>query len=739
MGTTNRSVCVIVLLLISPGVALCGAEIPSGWSLEFDDAADVEGAAVTFRPDPYEEDVPGVARGTVGDGLLRLTCDFEKDTRPGAAAVGYGTGWVWDTSQSRPFHPIELAKYPLAIVRYRSPDGSASGFVLHWRIQTPDGRQHNRWLGLDAPETFVTERIPLVDVATVKQETRLMGLAFVTSSTGTEARIEVDFIRVEGLGADEMAQVMPRKKLLDAYTLPPVPKWATEEFVFGCWDTGMWDWWPSHEALFSAMTRIHTNLICREETDLGSADPQQVLAAGLRAATAADVFGIKVMRRYWYVGRRLDIGVSYNVVKNYVKPLTEGLKDVPNFVGWNSIDEPGFADLWQTAGAKRIFEELDPGRVVVFPVNNVGFAELYKPYTTIFVSDRYPITQDKRDPWKVGPYVRSISLISDRPHWFIPQTFGTHPSKPKKTGDYALPTTEEWRLMVYLAVANGAKGILPWAGTTQMWASMWDAAGNECAMMPAIKEVGMRLVTVGPVLMATGIDVDSTIALTGPGADRGDARGLSVGALHDRAGGAWYLVVVNNSLTEYQGGEIVLDARTADLQLYDLYALAPVPDLRIAALAPGDGCIYLLGDGQAFEIDRERITAKRRAETIRVMKPDLRIARRWGMALAPVDALLERGESDRARQALAELMAGHEEYVACKAALVAAAAAFARIADSIYDEYFYKTKAGKDDGLLRIAQAKLTFLRERHLRGWNDNLLEDIQAFHLRMIHRIRQ
>jgi len=732
-------VCAIALLASSLGAAVCCAEAPVAWSLEFDDPADIKGASVTFRPDPYEQDVPGVVQATVEDGLLHMTCDFEKDARPGVGAIGYGKGWIWDTSKDRPFEPVELAKYPMAVVRYRSAGGSASGFVLHWRIQTPDGQQHNRWLGMRAPAEFVTERIPLANVATVQQETRLMGLAFVTSSNGKKSNIEIDTIRIEALSAAEMAQLMPRKKLLDSYTLPPVPKWAEEQFVFGCWDTGMWHWWPGHEGLFGAMTRAHTNLICREETDLGSSHPEQVLPAARRAAKAADVFGIKVMRRYWYAGRRLDLGISFNGIKNYVKPMVEGLKDVPNFVGWNNIDEPGFADVWQTVGAKRIFEELDPDRVVVFPVNNAGFAKLYKPYTTIFISDRYPIKQDKRDPWEVGPYVRSISLTSDRPHWFIPQTFGTHPSKPKTTGDYALPTAEEWRLMVYLAVANGAKGILPWAGTTRQWTAMWDAAGNECAMMPTIKEVGMRLVTVGPVLMKTRIDVDSKISATSPTADKDGGRGLSAGVLYDRGRDLRYLVVVNESLTKQQGGRIVTGDQTAGRQLYDLYALEPVRDLQIATLAPGDGRIYLLGDDEAFAADRERILSNRRTETLRVMKPDLRIARRWEMDLALVDGLIEKGESEEARKALEETMAKHEEYAACKAALAATAADFAKIADSIYDRYFYKFKEGKESGdqLIRVAQPKLTCLRERLIRGWRENLLEDIQAFHLWMTHRI--
>ena len=727
----------VALLLFSLGAAVGYAEAPVAWSLEFDDASDIKGASITFRPDPYEQDVAGVAQGTVEGGLLHMTCDFEKDARPGVGAIGYGIGWIWDTSKDRPFEPVELAKYPMATVRYRSPDGSASGFVLHWRIQTPNGQQHNRWLGMRAPAEFVTERIPLADVATVQQETRLMGLAFVTSSNGKKSNIEIDTIRIEGLSAGEMAQLMPRKKLLDSYTLPPVPEWATEQFVFGCWDTGMWHWWPGHEGLFGAMTRMHTNLICREETDLGSADPAQVLPAARRAAKAADVFGIKVMRRYWYAGRRLDLGISYNGIKNYVKPMVEGLKDVPNFVGWNNIDEPGFADLWQTVGAKRIFEELDPDRVVVFPVNNAGFAKLYKPYTTIFISDRYPISQDKRDPWEVGLYVRSISLMSDRPHWFIPQTFGTHPSKPKKIGDYALPTAEEWRLMVYLAVANGAKGMLPWAGTTRQWTAMWDAAGNECVMMPTIKEVGMRLVTVGPVLMKTTIDIDSRISVTTPIDNEGDGRDLSVVVLYDKGRDVRYLVVVNESLTKDQAGEVVLDDKTAGQRLYDLYELEPVGGLGVGNLGPGNGRIYLLGDDKRFEADKTLIVSNRRAETIRVMTPDLRIARRWGMNLARVDALIAEGKADDARAELEQVMGANEEYARCKAALDAAAKEFAEIADTIYDEYFYKVKEGKDDGLIRIAQAKLTFLRERHLRGWNEDLLEDIQAFHLWMKHRI--
>ena len=282
--------------------------------------------------------------------------------------------------------------------------------------------------------------------------------------------------------------------------------------------------------------------------------------------------------------------------------------------------------------------------------------------------------------------------------------------------------------MVYLAVANGVKGITMWETCSTIWGGMWDRVGNECAIMPTIREVGERLVTVGPLIVRTGIDEKPPVSVE---TDQQDPKhGLSVGVLVDRHRKVRYLVVVNESVTEAQAGRIVCEDKSA--KLFDLYILSRVDDFRVVELAPGDGRIYLLADEKAFGADRKTVLANRVAETLRAMKPDLSIARRWQMDLSKVEALIERGRAGEARDLLAETMAGHKPYSDCKKVLEAAAKDFARSAEKIYRLYMHTPRKGMGSmpSYAEMLAGRLSFLRERVIRGDREGLLDDLQAHH---------
>jgi len=706
---------VIIATVVGLLLAFCGhlrgADAPIGWALEFGDPADIEGTTVSYYQDATAEHFPDRVSATVEGGSLHLDCNFQKGDLPGAGFIGYGAGWYWDSNKTRPFEPVDLVKHPFVVVRYRTR-GPRSGFQLYYRVRTAGGATAGGYLSVGWATDWKVKTFRMNHESQSPQKwtpVELLGLAPGLSVMPEEPTgVDIDYIHVRGFTPSEMNAEKPRAERLARYKVPPVPQWATEEFVFGAWSTGPTGWWCGGiEGMFGDMARNHMNIIPREESDL-TTNPQQIVVAARRAATIAHQFGIKIIRRQWYAGRRLHRGGSIGPIKRYLKSITDELKDVPGLVGWNIIDEPAAQHIWKTVGPKQMLEQQDPNRIVIFPINGLRKAEIYLPYTTITLSDRYPVKKESEyDPWGVARFCRDISLLSDRPHWFIPQTAGKVDRAKANPGDYLFPTAEEWRLMVYLAVANGV--------CSALWGGMWDRVGNECAIMPTIREVGERLVTVGPLIMKTKIDLEPEVSVETDTKD--SEHGLSVGVLHDPGRDVRYLVVVNESLKETQSGKIVAND--------DLGA-------RVVELAPGDARIYLLADDDAFQADRATILANRTAETVRAMKPDLLIARRWDMDLSQVDSLIAKGKAGEGRKLLLETMAAHEEYAACKAALAATAKDFAASADKIYLEYFYKPNPGMEspDGYIKYCAHRFSFLRERLIRADRENLLEDIRAYH---------
>ena len=713
------------------------AQAPGGWAVEFNDAGDIAGVDVGYYADAATEHrVPDRVKATVDEGCLHLDCDFRPGDLPGAGFIGYGTGWYWNTTKTRPFEPVDLVKYPFVQIRFRTR-GPVSGFQIYYEVETHGGQTAGGYLSVGtSPGAFKTTTFRLNHESQSPQKwtpTKLLGIAPGLSVTSEPIGLDIDYLRVRGFTDAEMSAEKARAERLSRYKPPPVPKWATEEFVFGAWSTGPTNWWCGGlEGMFGDMARNHMNIIPREESDL-TTDPAQIVVAARRAAKVADQFGIKIIRRQWYAGRRLNTGSSIGAIENYLQTITDGLKGVPGLVGWNTIDEPAAGHIWMTVGPKQILEEQDPNRIVVFPINGVRKAEIYLPYTTITISDRYPIHKaTERDPWMIAKFCRDISLLSDRPHWFIPQTAGkTDPDK-ADPGDYLFPTAEEWRVMVYLAIANGVKGITMWETCSTVWGGIWDRVGNECAIMPTIKEVGERLVTVGPLLMKTQVELEPPLSIETDTKD--PEHGLSVGVLYDPSRNVRYLVVVNESVTEAQAGKIVTKDETGDLLLYDLYALTPVPDFRVEQLAAGEGRIYLLADAKAFQADNKTIVANRVDETLRVMKPDLLIARRWNMDLSQVDSLIAERRANEARDLLEDTMAECKAYAQCKAALDGAAKDFGKAADKIYLGYFYTPNEGMEraDTYLQMLATQFSFLRQRLIRGDSEGLLDDIAAYHAR-------
>ena len=207
--------------------------------------------------------------------------------------------------------------------------------------------------------------------------------------------------------------------------------------------------------------------------------------------------------------------------------------------------------------------------------------------------------------------------------------------------------------------------------------------------MATLRDLGQRLIPIGRQLLATDPLDDPGIEVAGREGPAG-GRALVVSALKHRDRDIHFLVAVNEDLDHPRQAAVTLPgAILGDGHgIYDLYTLDG-KDLRRertftqSTLAGGDGRIHAVCSEDEFKHLRTKILCARAAEAVRVLMPDITIARRWGLALETVDEAIagcgtsvDSGapkraltEAARARTLLFDAIDGHSELAAVRRAL----------------------------------------------------------------------
>jgi len=127
-------------------------------------------------------------------------------------------------------------------------------------------------------------------------------------------------------------------------------------------------------------------------------------------------------------------------------------------------------------------------------------------------------------------------------------------------GAYIRPSDAEIRMMAYMAIAEGAKGIC--------WYSGWSGHGRDeglvdrtglprGGMMSTLSELGERLIPIGQQLLGTEALADAKITIAG-GSEAEGARGILVSALAHRSKDLRFLVAVNEDLDGSHGARVTL-------------------------------------------------------------------------------------------------------------------------------------------------------------------------------------
>jgi len=715
---------IIGLFLMS---ACAVADEPAvGWEETFDDTSALKRIDMTCYRLKDPDKWPDVVTAKVEDGALIARAVTEKEMGQISTIWGWGDGMrVWDTTSFAPFEPVDLLKYPIIEFRWK-PVTSASWYV-RVTYETKEGKKHSDYLswrhdGKDGwrNQTFRTNQ----DSSAPSRHTpvRLLGICVIDANRDREVAIAFDYIRVRAFNEEEAKLEAPRAERLKRYSLPDI-EWMKHIYPYGPLSSGEWRAFDADfacggiEAFYGDLVRHHMNLILRDHREPyrlrnhpGCKSIPVFIEKTREHLAAAHNVGLLMGRDVMWLAEELDKHGIKETEKE-VKHLTTELADEENLVAWYISDEPAANIFWPVVCVKQMFEDHDPNRLVTWAFNSVKKASLFEPYISVLLPDRYPIYQHDRNPWEVRHVLAAYRANIDRTTWFIGQAFGSRWEDELPRDKRGHPTRAEFRLMYHIAIAEGIKGITFFKPTGYGNECMFDRVGMPSPFMADVKNLGRRLAGIGILLIKADVEDDSGVSVrtAKTGWVGKNPRMLSVATLKARNRAVRYLIVINESVKVERRGELVLPDRpnTVVLNADTFEELRPIAkdQYLVSPLAAGDAHFFVAGPREEVNKDVKTILANRAKETLRVMKPDLLIAERWGCDLSGVKAVVAASKPVEAAALLEKTLAGHQAYSSCKWELESIRPTVARAVDDIFESRWNgnaPARAGREKALPRI-------------------------------------
>jgi len=598
---------------------------------------------------------------------------------------------VWGHKTWPEWGPFDLKEFPIVEIKWRGDP-----FSFWYGKETRDGKkiQDYTHLKVDRTETDAQGREWNISIFRAAGDSsvpgphtpvKLLGINPMFTMGAKDQVLELDSIRVRGFTEEEAGREANVIQTLSEF---PKGRWRGLDtfFPWGVYGTGFlrgdFEWWAGdYEGAYGIYSRNHVNFIATNYeieisrvggralgTDDWSVAVDSYAAAVAPLIESARATGLKRAADMRYLDAGRDPNDGYKQLLPIAKRITQQVHaDDDVIVAWTLADEPGVDRMLAMAACIRALRETDPHKrpgLVVF--NSPHKMAPYVPYLGLNYWDNYPVLGSGRNPWNIRKLAREYrKLLPDVPMWPVLAAFETRPPAGEA---YIRPSDAEMRLMAYLSIAEGAKGIVWFHGygsgrDEHLLERTGHARGG---MMATLSELGERLIPIGQQLLATNPVDDADIKVTQ--LTEGDAEHVvSVSVLAHRSAKVHYLVAVNEDIdhTREAKAAILDGAILGDGQgVYDVYALDGVNLIEgknafgIAPLAGGDARIYAV----CSEGDFGRISAKIRCakalEEVRSLMPDLAVARRWGLDLDEVDRRIDdckvSADAGAADQALAE-------------------------------------------------------------------------------------
>ncbi len=657
----------IIVLLTSPALA----DAPIAWREEFDSPKSLERASVYYEDRGSGKSGEGVAISEVRDGVCTKGLKHDPTRRQDRLNLTYGDV-CWGPPRPGDLHrlpddpkkfgPFDTKEFPLVEIKWRG-----DGFTLYWGVETQAGERRGGYSHVPTVRTETDAQGNVWNIGLFRAAAdssvpgpttavKLLGIDLAHMSPGKAKGITtfIDYIRVRGFTAEEAAS---EQNIIESLGNFPRTTWRGYDtfFPFGVYvgylRSDFESWGGDYEGAYGNYARNHFNYVpSNDEVELGRHRGQHTeeglesfIAEQNKLIAAARATGMKICADVRRIMEGRNPLKGYKQVLPVAQRLAEAFADDEVIVSWKIADEPGIGQMMRLACGMRAIAEADPlGRPQLIEFNNHASFAAFTPYLNLNSWDNYPVLQDSRNPWGIREQARRYrELMPDRPMWAALQSFETRPPAPK--GAYIRPSDAEIRIMAYMAIAEGAKGLTwyaGWSGSGRDEGLIGRTGAHKGGMMATLKGLAKRIIPIGRQLLHT----DPAPA---PGNEikveqKKGERGIVVSALQHRHRDVTFLVAVNEDLANVRSAKVTLPQ---DTPVFDLYAvdsrnLAGGGTFTIDGLAGGDGRIYLVGAAGEYGSLSAHIRSDAALEQIRALTPDISIARRWGVDLTTVDAAL---------------------------------------------------------------------------------------------------
>jgi len=563
----------------------------------------------------------------VAHGVFKYGLKSDPDRKQDRLNLMFGD-CAWGKPRKTKWGPFDVERFPILEIKWRG-----TSFALWVGTADASGKRRSdySYLEPDRKETDARGRewnISLYRPA--PGQVTLLGInPALYSPSQEDAVTEIDQIRVRGFTPEERAAEAKRTAVLADF---PQGRWRgfDDFFAYGVYFVGYLrndfeSWGGDFEGAYGTYARRHINYVCaNDEIELGR------MGAGTLAT------------KEWP-----------KVVDAYIDAMRE------------QVDAARSTGIRLGADVRRMMDGRDPGNgyqqllpitdrlVKAFPLvfNAPVKMEPYAPYIGLNSWDRYPVHAGRRDPWSIREAARQYrELLPDKPMWVTLQSFETRPPTPETS--YTRPSDAELRMMAYMTLAEGAKGLI--------WYMGWNGSGRDeglvdrtglprGGMLDTISDLGERLIPIGRQLLAADAAPDAKIEVTTLPPKPACEHKVVVSALAHRDKPVHFLVVVNEDLCHTRSAKVTLarDVLRDGQGVYDLYSLDSVDLVEaqtrftVSPLAGGDGRIYAACSEDNYERIHTEILCAKALEALRVLTPDITIARRWGLDLDHVDEAIE--------------------------------------------------------------------------------------------------
>jgi hypothetical protein len=386
-----------------------------------------------------------------------------------------------------------------------------------------------------------------------------------------------------------------------------------------------------------------------------------------------------------YLTRFYRPALTKEFCEKSIRRIIPKFKDHSSLLAWWIIDEidNNSGALEDYLWGKHAYEEADPNHPALAGACGIQSIRLLGAHPQALVFDCYPVRSELSNPWSVGNWVSLAVKHSKGPVWFIPQAFG-------EGGESVKPTVPELRLMSYLPIAKGAKGLIYFAykGNSkwhkdEVYDTLTDIFGAHGDTWDEVGRLGKNISCVGPLLLNTRPTASSLVKIRAEEITIAyEERSPAVGAgVLRESDSKHFLVVYNNDTSSPRKAVVSLDnALKGDGNLYDLYELRQVTlspgnggDSFEASLAPGDGKIYLVSPEKEFQRAKEKVLSLRFTKEKESIKYKLYQACLSRLSTPEILSLYQRADTQAALsevdRRLDALLAGDREFSGVRTSL----------------------------------------------------------------------